>query len=85
MLENIFLRFEVHASFACSLSVLCALCFTFVGAEEICLSVVHEQTGRQKTQTLHCQPSGTDSFIVYINIIQLAGYRLADNVMVLFF
>lgn len=43
-------------------SVLCVLYFTLVGAEEICLSVVHEQTSRQKAQTLYCQPSGALNF-----------------------
>lgn len=39
-----------------------ALCLAPLGAEEIRLSVVHEQTSKQKAQTLHCQPPGTLSF-----------------------
>ncbi len=38
------------------------LCLALVGAEEVRLSVVHEQTSKQKAQTLHCQPPGTRSF-----------------------
>lgn len=72
------------------LSVLCALCFPLVGAEEICLSVVHEQTSRQKTQTLHCQPSGRLSFIVlgeYNRVLleKIPGCTVEVNVVGFFF
>lgn len=33
-------------------------CVSPVGAEEVRLSVVHEQTSWQKAQTLHRQPAG---------------------------
>lgn len=36
-----------------------------LGAEEIRLSVVHEQTSKQKAETLHCQPPGTLSYLKF--------------------
>lgn len=43
---------------------LTSLVIADTGAKEVRLSVVHEQTSKQKTQTVHCQPAGA----VFVNI-----------------
>lgn len=43
---------------------LTSLLIADTGAKEVRLSVVHEQTSKQKTQTVHCQPAGA----VFVNI-----------------
>lgn len=40
-------------------TVLTLLLIADTGVEEVRLPVVHEQTSKQKAQTLHCQPAGT--------------------------
>lgn len=43
---------------------MCSVSLALLGAKEIRLSVVHEQTSKQKAQTLHCQPPGTFHFVI---------------------
>lgn len=61
------------------------------GAEEIHFSVVHEQTSKQKAQTLHCQPSGTGyrlleakNMHIHLNEVQVKLWGLMMMVVLLF-